>query len=337
MRSGVRRGRLSVLRLVALLVLAVLVAPGTWLHSPVADGASAAVTIRPLPVSTRSGNGLRVQGLWELQGAGETFGGYSAMLILEPDGLQLLSDRNYLLTLPRPAAGQIARRDFTARRLVPATRSIRELFDIESVTRSPDTGQFWVGYENRHTIYRYSPAGEPEAFVEPAYAADWAANGGIEALVRLADGRFVALREYGGDAYVYPGDPVEGTRPLHATVSWPDGYSPTDAAELPDGRLIVVLRQVGWHLPVFASRLALLDPAQFVPGQAWRPQMLAQLETLLPRDNWEAVAVDPVAGSASGAPVSLWLASDDNRSVFQRSLLARLTFVPPPRQAGRRP
>ncbi|MXO70457.1 esterase-like activity of phytase family protein [Alteraurantiacibacter buctensis] len=332
-----RPRRYSALRLAAVLALGAVLAPGTWLRSHVPDIYTTAVSIHPLPYSQRPVAGLQVLGLWQLRGSGENFGGYSGMLILGRDAVRLFSDRNYQLNVPRPGVDPPSPLDFTTRRLFPVNRPLEDMFDIESVTQSALTGQYWVGYEFNHTIYRYGMTGDPEAYVEPDYAAGWTENGGIEAMVLLADGRFVVLREYGGDAYVYAGDPVEGALPQHARVSWPAGYSPTDAAELPDGRLIVVLRRVGWHLPVFESRLVLLDPVQFVPGEAWHPQALVQLEALLPRDNWEAIGVDHGGSPAPGAPVSLWLASDDNRSVFQRSLLAQLAFVPPPRNAGREP
>ncbi|MEO5705417.1 MAG: esterase-like activity of phytase family protein [Alteraurantiacibacter sp.] len=314
--------------LLTVLALAVVLAPGTFVRTRVPDRYSAEVAITALPFDRREQNGLAVTGLWQLSGMGETFGGYSAMLLFGRETIRLFSDRGFLLSVPRPDLPPLPDSRFSTRQLYPAGIPLVDLLDIESVTYSPETGQYWVGYENRHTIYRYAPRGDPQAYVEPAYTTHWSDNGGIEAMVRLTDGRFVAFHEVGGDFYAYPGDPTEGAEPEHGKVAWPNDYRPTDAVQLPDGRLVVVLRRLELtHLPVFASRLVLLDPAAMTTQTPWRPQPLIQLERLVPRDNWEAVAVE----TDPDGTVRLWLASDDNRSVFQRSLLAHLRFTPPPR------
>lgn len=324
-------------RLLAVLALALLVAPGTWWRSVVPDRYSTAVTIIPLEFGGRMRGqmrgGLAVAGLWQLQGAGENFGGYSAMLLYGRDAVRLFSDKGFLLTFARPGVIHADSRPFRTRQLYPTGMPLLDLLDIESVTLSPDTGQYWVGYENHHAIYRYGVDGTPEAFVRPAYTRRWKENGGIEALVRMRDGRFMAFHEDGPDVFVYPGDPVDGATATRFAIAWPRGFDPTDAAELPDGRLVVLLRKVAWHLPVFESLLVMIDPAGLeeagLDEAAPLPvTTLARIEDRLPRDNWEAVAVEP--GERSGE-VGLWLASDDNRSVFQRSLLAQLRLIVPPR------
>lgn len=324
---SVRLSKPPALRLAALLALAVLLAPGTWWRSIVPDRYATAVQVVPLPFERGERGGLSVQGLWHLDGSGENFGGYSAMFLYGRQGIRLLSDRGFLLTIPRPGPDAVDPRPYSTRQLYPVGIPLDDLLDIESATYDPGTGQYWLGYEYQHVIYRYAARGDPEAFVRPAYTRNWAINGGIESMVRMADGRFVVLREDAGDLFLYPGDPVAGAVPVQGRVAWPDGYSPTDAAQLPDGRLVVVLRRVAMHLPVFECRLVLLDLAGWQPGTVLHPQPLVQLEDLVPRDNWEAVAVEPGTDGA----VSLWLASDDNRSGLQRSLLARLRFTPPPR------
>lgn len=318
------------LRIAALLALAALLAPGTWWRSVVPDRYATAAHVVALPFDrgehqTEHG-GLAVEGLWQVKGRGENFGGYSAMFLYGRQGIRLLSDRGFLLTIPRPGPDAVDPMPYSTRQLYPTGFRHEDLLDIESATYHAGTGQYWLGYENKHVIYRYAAWGDPEAFVRPDYTRNWAVNGGIEAMVRLADGRFVVLREDGGDLFVYPGDPVEGVEAQRGSVDWPTDYSPTDVAQLPDGRLVVVLRRVALHVPLFECRLVLLDLAHWQPGGELQPQPLVQLENLVPRDNWEAVAVEPVDGGA----VNLWLASDDNRSGFQRSLLARLRFTPPP-------
>lgn len=313
------------LRMAALVALVLALLPGTWWRSVVPDRSATVVRLEPLPFQHEARAGLAVQGLWHLQGTGENAGGYSAMLLYRKSGIRLFSDRGFLLTIPRPGTDVADPMPLSTRQLFPRGFPPEQLRDIESVTRDPSDGTYWVGFENLHVIYRYAVWGEPQAFVRPDYARDWSDNGGIEAMVRLRDGRFVVLREAGGDAYLYPGDPVEGAVPRHGRIAWPQDYAPTDAAQLPDGRLIVVLRRVALALPVFECRLVLVDLAGWQAGEVLQPQPLVQLENLLPRENWEAIAVEP----GTGDTVGLWLASDDNRSSLQRSLLARLRFTPP--------
>lgn len=318
--------------LLAVLALALLVAPGTFVRTTVPGGVALAVTIALLPFDGRQRDGLAVAGLWELDSAGENFGGYSAMLLRERDGIKLFSDKGFVLAFarPDPRSGPARAAPLPARsRQLPATPPpANDLFDIESVTRSPVTGQTWVGFESRHTIYRYGADGLPQAFVQPDYTRAWADNGGIEAMVRMRDGRFMVFHEGGRDLFVYPADPVAGAAPGRFVADWPAGFRPTDAADMPDGRVLLLLRKVGWHLPVFESLLVLIDPARLGESPLLPVTTLARIEDRLPRDNWEALAVEP--GSRPGE-VGLWLAADDNRSIFQRSLLARIRLTVPPR------
>jgi hypothetical protein len=324
MRQPAKRKR----HLLATLALALALAPGTFVRSTIPDDYSIVVAIVPLAFDARERDGLAVTGLWHLDGQGEGFGGYSAMLLIGEEAVRLFSDKGFLLTLPRPVV-RAASRQMETRQLSPAGVPTHDLLDIESITLSPETGQYWVGYESRHTIYRFGADDSPEAFVEPAFARRWRANGGIEALVRLRDGRFLAFHEDGPDLFVYPDDPAAGAEAVRSAVAWPGGFHPTDAAELPDGRVLVLLRKVGWNVPPFESLLAIVDPAQLDETAPLPARTLARVEERLPRDNWEAMAVEP--GTAVGE-VHLWLASDDNRSIFfQRSLLARVRLTVPPR------
>ncbi|WP_163365749.1 esterase-like activity of phytase family protein, partial [Enterobacter asburiae] len=60
----------------------------------------------------------------------------------------------------------------------------------------PATGQIWVGFERYNAIWRYDDGlTRAERSVEPAAMRDWSENGGPESMVRLRDGRFVAIGE----------------------------------------------------------------------------------------------------------------------------------------------
>ena len=309
-------------RWLALACLCAGLAPGTWLRSEVAGRAVLNTRMEALALTPATRGPFTLLGLWELHGTAENFGGYSAMHVYRDHGIRLFSDKGWLLTVPHPDRPTTA---MTLRQLFPVGLPPEELRDIESVTYGPD-GRFWIGYENRHTIYRYDLAGGPQGFVEPDYARDWDLNSGIEAMVRLRDGRFIVLKETDGLGFLYPGDPVDGAVPVAFRLDLPEGFLPTDMTQLPDGRVLVLLRRLGWHMPVFESQIGLADPALIDPDRPWPVVPLLRIEGLLPRDNYEAIAVDPVADDG----LIIWLAADDNRSALQRSLLAKLRFIPPP-------
>ena len=308
-------------RFLALLLVAI--AMTTWLRADVASRYSLDISIARLEPTTHSAGDFRVAGLWQLQALTESFGGYSALTVQGPL-VRLFSDQGWLLTIARPDRPNPSAMGPQLRQLYPTSRPLIELLDIESATFDRASGRYWVGYENRATIYRYSLTGEPERSVEPAYAANWGDNSGIEAMVRLADGRFVVLKESGGLGFLYPGDPTEGAEPLPFRITWPSSYDPVDMAELPDGRVLILLRRLVWRIPVFESRLVLADPAEIAADTPWPVTPLLQLESLLPRDNYEGLAVEEQADGS----VMLWLASDNNRSALQRSLLAKLHWTP---------
>ncbi|WP_158611035.1 esterase-like activity of phytase family protein [Aurantiacibacter spongiae] len=307
-------------RIAAIAALVLGLAPSTWLRSEVVDGKLADFRITPLsdftsdPVAT----GVRIEGVWEIQADNLQFGGYSALLPLAGGHLRAFSDRGYRLTFPEPGAR--GRFPTLSRQLALAPYA-PELWDIESATRDPDGGDYWLGYESTHAFQRFSNASTPMAVRLIGGDVNWPSNSGAESLVRLADGRFLVLPESGRDALIYRGDPVETPSFATSPVSWPiAGYNPTDAAQLPDGRVIILMRRVAWGFPPFSSLLVIADPATLQAGQPWNTYLLARLDRLVPSENYEGLAVRRAGRDAA----EIWMISDDNRSAFQRTLLVRM-------------
>jgi hypothetical protein len=105
----------------------------------------------------------------------------------------------------------------------------------------------------------------------------------------------------------------------------PGRFSPTDAAQLPDGRILVLMRRAVWPMPArFAGRIALFDPADIAAGRTVRAQTVAMLSSLLPVDNFEGIAIEP----RGDGKVTVWLISDDNGAAAQRTLLWKLVLDP---------
>jgi hypothetical protein len=312
-------------RLLAAFAVAALCAPGTWVRSPVDARLPQTIAITSVAgVRTGVAPGWDVAGVWHLRAPGLRFGGFSALLALDPDNLRAFTDRGFHLTLTAPdlagADGRMNRQPTVAGREF-------DLLDIESATRDPVSGHYWVGYEQIHAIQRHTITSEASGVRDLEQLVDWPSNGGIEAMARLADGQFVVLPEARPTGLIFADDPVKGGRPTTFRFRSPArDFVPTDMAQLPDGRLIVLMRKVVWPSeeawPPFASLVAIGDvPA---PGGSFAPRIALDLGRTIPFENYEGLAVRP----RKDGRVDVWIISDDNFSVFQRTLLAKLVLDP---------
>lgn len=317
-------------RLLLLAIVAIALAPGTWFRSaPKPVSYEPELFVAKLDVEPRRVGSFRLAGVWELDSENGHFGSYSALVALD-DGLLLAgSDRGRLLRFAEPDLP--ARAPYFAQ-ASGDTQSDKELVDLESLTRDPATGRMWAGYESANAIERVDAAFRNPKRVLPEAMRNWAENAGPETLVRLADGRFIAMEEgrmfRGGpyEALLFPSDPAEGVEPLQFTFKAPDGYRPVDAAQLPDGRVLVLTRKVEWGVPPgFSARIVLADPAEIAEGEEWSGEVVATLAEPIPSDNWEGMAIVP---GAEDAPPTIWLISDDNNALIQRTLLMKLLWEP---------
>jgi len=326
-------------RILPILLVALGLAPGLFWRTELPPPSHAQqLEAVPLPIppgeAARIGGreGPLLTGLWHLRSANADFGSYSALVASDAGTLFAFGDRGGLLRLAVPPARS---GPALLRPLFPGSDGFKPMQDVESATHDPQGGRFWIGLEGRNVIGRMEPDLTKPRFVQPAAMRDWPANGGPEAMVRLADGRFVVLAESaegpggaGKDALLFPGDPVEGIRPWRFSFDPPPGMSPTDIAQLPDGRVLILARGVAllpW--PRFETALLLADPAEIRPGRLWPWRMVAALDGPVPRDNYEGLAV---TGGQDGGPVTIWIVPDDNdAALVQRSLLLRLEWRVP--------
>jgi hypothetical protein len=294
------------------------------------------VTATPVPLNPRDPGQrdvgkLHYLGGWVLKGSDRRFGGLSSMTI--QDGhFVMLSD-----------GGVVARFRFDGRPGPVADYAMSELpdgpgdgthkvdRDSESSTFDPVSGHVWAGFETRNEIWRYTRGfAAADGHAKPKAMADWPGNEGAEAMVRLHDGRFLVFaetktRKDGSHvALLFPGDPVEGAVPVEFGYRGPGpGFAPTDAAELPDGRVVVLHRRFG--LPDgFATALTVIDPRAIRAEGVIEGTLLARWAPPLTVDNMEARAIEPRNGR-----LVLWIASDDNYLALERTLL--MAFALPER------
>ena len=310
-------------RLIGGLALAALSAPGTWFQEDVPNSPTRDIEVRQVAgASETTIDGWRVEGIWHAEANNLTFGGFSALFALQEDTLRAFSDRGTRFSLTEPDQPSTVRN--VVRQLVEPGRAF-ELWDIESATRDPETGTYWLGYENVHTIHRFTVASDADGVRDLDDEVDWTVNSGAEAMVRLKDGRFVILPEGERTGLIFASDPVEGVEPETFTYANPAySHAATDMAQLPDGRVLILLRNLdlggGW--PPFESKLAIAPAPK--AGEEWAPAITLDLAGVLPRENYEGLAIRP----QEDGTLTVWLVSDDNMSAFQRTLLAKLAFDP---------
>lgn len=322
-------------RRVLIVLLALGLAPAVWLREPAPrpdDSQAVTATALPLPAPLPAGP-LRLTGAWHLTSANTAFGGFSALVTAQPGRLTALGDTGVRLDMPMPGQPGPVR----IAPIVFRKSGFKASRDIEAASLDPRDGTLWLALEGRNIFMRWPRAAAAPLAVPAPELAGWPDNSGAEAMVRLADGRFIVLAEFGNPLHegrLLPRAPDGADRAVRFRFRAPEGYRPTDLAALPDGRVLILLRALHWPMPPrFGTRLMLADPADIGSGSErggeWQGQVLADLDASGLEDNYEGLAVEPLGQGRFAA----WLLSDDNGAATQRTLLlrfeGRLADLPP--------
>jgi hypothetical protein len=313
-------------RLIPVILLAFLTVGGVRTIYP---SNSQNIALKPLQLDPAHPGQRRVGDLiflsaWELGSRNEDFGGFSALAALRDGRFVGVSDAGTLIGFGLTSDDRTDRPFIAPLPDSQGPDITYEDRDSEGVTYDADSGQFWVSYEAKHAIRRFSRSfARSTGIVRPREMQDWPSNKGAESIIRLTDGRFVVISESLDDddthqALLFSGDPVEpGTSIARFTYRPPAGYRVTDGVQLPDGRLMILNRRVG--LPNgFAAKLALVDVATIGKGEVVAGKVIATLSAPLLIDNMEGITVS----NEKGVTI-IWLISDDNFSVLQRTLLMK--------------
>jgi hypothetical protein len=316
---------------IALLLLLLLAAVGG--HRVYSLNYSQQIELVPLALDERDPERKKVGALtflnaWELRSDNSDFGGISALIITREKRILAVSDAGTLIGF---TLGQTDRMEESFIAALPGAFGenidYRD-FDSEGMAYDPASGRIWISYEARHAVRRLSPSlGRIDGTKRLTFTKGWSANGGVEAIARLHDGRFALFAEKhqradgSNSAYLYSGDPIEaGSQATPFGYRAPDGYRPTDATTLPDGRLLILNRRIG--LPDgFSAKLAILDPAGIEADKALTPQVIATLASPLLVDNMEGLAITHEDGR-----IVVWLISDNNFTAFQRTILMKFAL-----------
>lgn len=321
------RLRRAALALLAFFALATPVPPGPP-PGPGVPGTARlfveAVPLDPQRPGERRWGPFLYRGGWALSSDDRRFGGISAMAVAG-GRVAALGDQGILLVFPLPEQG--ANRVMILP-IAEGPGAADDKADRDSESMAIAAGQAWIGFENSNQIWRYDTgSGRPTAHAAPAAMRGWPRNAGAEAIVALPGGRFLVLgesldKEGTSAALLFAGDPsIAGTPALAARYRPPPGgYRITDAALLPNGRLLLVSRVVSLGGSWSAKLLTADLPRQ--AGEVIQTHEVATLAAPLTRDNMEALAVTREEGKTI-----LWMASDDNLFSLQRTLLLKFELV----------
>ena len=269
---------------------------------------------------------LTLLGGWQLTSGARSFGGLSA---LDVDGsyVTALSDAG---TVVRFRLGRFGNVSGASIRSLPEGCGrviLKTDNDTESLAHDPTRQHWWVGYEWRNAICRLDAGVQTgEAVAAPPTMNRWPKKQGAEAMVRLADGRFVVIAEGAGPGDVHPlllfdRDPTDRAAEV-TQVSYraPAGFDPTDVAQLPDGRLLVLNRRFSvWSL--FTAVLVIVDPIAARPTSIVEGRVIARFEPPVVADNYEGLSV-----TVEGGKPIVWIVSDDNFMAWQRTLLLKFAL-----------
>lgn len=327
-------------RRIAILALAPLLLWTTWGRSPLyRESHSAAIDLAFVPVEMPSRQVLEgflgpfaLEGAWQAISANARVFGYSAIEARPNGTLRAFNDSGGLLIFAPPGAPATEPKAGWLK--MAAGERDKAMQDVESVTHDPATGTYWAALEGENSIVRLSPKLAETGRVAPRAMTGWGRNTGAEAMARLPDGRFIAIREVNPsatesrlhEALLFAGDPITHPRARRFWFDAPDNFSVVDMTLLPDGRALILLRRLLWPLPMrFAGRIVIADTAQVRPGETWHSAPLAALASVLPVDNFEAITAVPQADGR----IVVWIMSDDNHMrTLQRTLLWKLSVDP---------
>jgi hypothetical protein len=331
----VRRPSLSSLFRIALLAPLLLLVGGPRSGSllPVL---SETVMIASIPVAlqtdapdrTRAGQ-LTLLGGWELDAPrSRQFGGWSALRV-EGDRFTVIGDYGSVLRFRQTRFGRAIDARIDPLPTGCGRQDDKRERDSESLAAAPDG--WWIGYEFDNRLCKVTPDfARAISLRRPREMAAWRDKYGAEALLRLADGRYLAFAERGltdvgsRPLLVFSGDPADPrTTVAQRTYVPPPGFSPTDAAQLPDGRILVLNRRFG-IATLFTSALVVVDPQALEREAPVTGTVVARLAPPTLHDNFEGLAVTV----EDGRPI-VWLISDDNFMSWQKTYLLKFALDPP--------
>ena len=253
---------------------------------------------------------LRLAGAWELRSDDPRFGGISA-LAFDRGRFLAVTDRGAMIRFDPPGVAR-ARVRLADLREGPGPFARKWARDAESLVPDPRGRGWWVGYEQRHSLWLYDNDFSAALASVDLDRPRWRDNRGAEGLV-VDHGELLALGENGRDAIrVGPGRLTKLELQAGADIA--------EAATAPDGSRWVLLRKKGRG--GIEQSIAPLQWTRdgYRTGRPW-PLPKAAL------DNYEGMAIE----ARPDGRWRFWLITDDGHRIMARTILVALDLKLPAR------
>lgn len=281
------------------------------------------VNAEAISANQLAGMPVRFAGGWVLSSENEDFGGFSG-LVLDPNAKTLVavSDKgDWWQAGFDPRAGT-APTPGTIRGFVPGAVADKVDLDAESLIRFG--GGFLVSFEQRHRLVFVADAGEkptPSGLATIDFAGV-SSNSGVEAMAMLPSGSLLAFAERGLDvggelkAWLVSKDGA-----ANISLKPPANFAPTDAATLPNGDVLLLLRKYS-AVEGVAVKVLHINAEDIQPGSVLEGAEILHLTPEGPVDNMEGLDVIAIDDDT----VRMVMISDDNFSPLQRTLLMMFDY-----------
>lgn len=257
---------------------------------------------------------LRIAGAWQASAPDRRFGGLSALAIDQRRFLAV-SDLGAVIRFDPPSVAS-PQADIADLGDGPGDPGFKTSRDAESLVRDPRGRGWWVGYEQRHSLWRYGDDFRRSAQAVDLDRRDWWRNRGAEGLLTDGDALLV-IPENGREVMRIGGHRIDRL-PLDA------GVDVADAARAPDGSAWLLLRIKGLGGVRQAIAPLIRTPTGYRVGAQWALPKA-------PLDNYEGMAMTARPGGWR-----LWLVTDDGHLVVARTLLVALDLDTPPAKTNAR-
>jgi hypothetical protein len=274
---------------------------------------------------------LTLVSAFQLESKDKRFGGLSGLSIGTDGKFYAISDRGYWLSATMKLDSNGALMNLVDWQIAPILTPTKtpvsgRLRDAEALAQARD-GSFLVAFEGAHRIWRYSPPpntfnSTPVSIDIPAAIRRAPSNGGIEGLTTLPDGRLLILsEEFANGDGSFKGWLIEAGKSAELSYVPTEGFRVTDCAALTNGDVLVLERRYAL-LAILSARVTLVEASAIRPGAKLVGKELLKLEQPMAAENYEAIAVQQTSKGTM-----IFIASDDNYSSFQQTLL--LQFLLP--------
>ncbi|WP_262693528.1 esterase-like activity of phytase family protein [Kordiimonas aquimaris] len=317
----------------AAIVLIAVVAAAQISGHPRLSGAAISIEImaKPLllnPEDAQQNNlgEMRYAGGWVLSSTAESFGGFSGLMVdAEAQRLLAISDK-----------GEWWQAAFDARSNTPPSDSVMlpyendadavSKIDLDAESIVSFGSDILVSFEQRHRLEQVSVPGEEarlSSFMLDVTFDGVSNNGGMEAIAVLANGQLLAFAERGLDqlgrlkAWLSNGAVTEAL-----SFKPPVNFAPTDAATLPNGDVLVLLRQYS-AIDGVAIKVHHIRRGDILPGAILEGVEVLHITPKLSVDNMEGLDVVALDEDT----VRLVMISDDNFNPLQRILLMMFDYI----------